>query len=237
MSACSASKTLSAPEPMARPDTPKPAEGEPPKPKKKRGRPPKPKTPAEIFAPASITKEEAFIAYAAMDTPSINGLATVLRDQGHKVSVATLWRWSTKSKPSWPDRLLKMGKYDHLKLAELGDAGQALKLLADEGKTFDVVSAIKGLQSRAVRVMGDKLMEKDEKDPKKPGYFIEMTKLLSDLEDVKRKGYQSDVQAGSRPIEVEKPKEEKPEPPKPEVPKLVTVQMGPFIRPAGAKKA
>lgn len=190
---------------------------------------------ANFSEPASISPDEAFVHFANQPVPSLNALEVTLRDMGHKVSLSTLHRWSRKHK--WLEKRKEAGKADHLKLSDLGSAAQALSILAKEGKTFDIVAICKGLQGRVARVIGDMLMRKmeDEKHPApKPGYFIEMAKLLGDFEDLKRRGYQTDVQNGTRPevpAEPEKPPEKKPETP----PKLASVHIGPFTKPA--KKA
>lgn len=192
------------------------------------------------FEVTSVKEHDAFVIYAELETPSLKEVERILRDKGEKISHTTLWRWAKAGK--WSERRLALGKSDHLKLLDLGSAAQALKLLSSEGKTFDIVDSVKGLQSRIVRLMGDKLMEKDEKGATakdstvaKPQYYIDMTKLLADLEDVKRRGFQTTILTGpaAEAPEIKKPKAEE-KPPEP-VPALAKVHVA-FPKPGAAKK-
>jgi hypothetical protein len=183
----------------------------------------------ENFAKASIVHEDAFVLYSEMEKPTLYGLERALRDQGHKVSQTTLWRWAKKHK--WPERLAAMGKLEGLKLLDLEASAETMRILIEEGKNFDILTVIKGIQARAARVIGANLTDSVKERPE-PDYFIRMTKFMADLEDVRRKGFQADVQLGSRLDLPEK--EERPRPKPAEVPKLAEVRlMQSFSKPNG----
>lgn len=202
-----------------------------------KGRRPEP----DQFSPSTITRDEAFLAWMELEAPSMRVLADYFNKKNEKVSDTTLNRWAKQDK--WRDKKFKLGKSSGLKLLEFSSAAAALKALSDEGSFFDIVTAVKGLQSRVVRLMGDKLMDKPDADGKNtedPKFYIDMTKLLSDLEDVKRRGYQADVQTGARDNLITPP-EPKKEPEKhvngeATVPAMAKVVLRPkFPTPAGKK--